>query len=320
MLLALLEDKHFGKLDPKTVFKLANSNAEFSNLWLVHSIRSNCSIKELSLAIAASIQWNTPAIKSLEAFIDVKSDIAIELDNESNDAIAYSELMINNFCTKRQRSVLSQLVAMADLVSPPELIGTNKSTYNMPFKAEQLNTIISTCAPLLKDVSLFGGEGKNSKNEKIRNNTHYPTPLPNDSVALALLENLLAKAAGLPISFAEPPVVLKYQPEQYYQWHYDHIYPHTDSIAQHISQFGQRVKTAIFYLNDGFTGGETEFKTPLISVQPQMNKTLIFDNCDKDENRDVSSIHRGKAVTAGEKWIVTLWFRNKPFWLRAGLL
>tara|TARA_R110000772_G_scaffold210740_1_gene321452 strand:- start:2357 stop:3319 length:963 start_codon:yes stop_codon:yes gene_type:complete len=320
MLLALLEDKHFGKLDPQTVFKLANSNAEFANLWLVHSIRSNCSIKELSLAVAASIQWNTPAIKSLEAFIDVKTDMAIELDNESNEAIAYSEQMINNFCTKRQRSVLSQLVAMAELVSAPDLIGTNKSTYDMPFKAEQLNTIISTCAPLLKDVSLFGGEGKNSKNEKIRNNTHYPTPLPNDSVALALLENLLAKAAGLPISFAEPPVVLKYQPEQYYQWHYDHIYPHTDSIAQHIAQFGQRVKTAIFYLNDGFTGGETEFKTPLISVQPQMNKTLIFDNCDKDEKRDVSSIHRGKAVTDGEKWIVTLWFRNKPFWLRSGLL
>lgn len=320
MLLALLEDKHFGKLDPQTVLRLANSDAEFSNLWLVHAIRSDCSITELALAIASSIQWDTPALKSLELFLNFKTDNAFELDNETLDAITYSEQVINNFCTKRQKEVLSKLRAMINLISVSDHIGTNKNTCNMPFKAEQLTTIMSTCGPLLQAVSLFGGEGKNSKNENIRNNTHYPTPLPNDSMALALLENLLAKAAGLPISFAEPPVVLKYQPGQYYQWHYDHIYPHTDSIAQHIAQFGQRVKTAIFYLNDDFTGGETEFKTPLISVQPKKNKVLIFDNCDKDEKRDVSSIHRGKAVTKGEKWIVTLWFRSKPFWLRSGLL
>lgn len=320
MFLALLEDKHFGKLDPKTVFRLANSNAEFSNLWLVHSIRSDCSIKELALAVAANIHWDTPAIKSLEQYIEIKSDIATELDSKTEEAIAYSKEIINDFSLSRQRQLLSKLQAMTDYISTPDLIGCNKYTHNMPFKIEQLSNIITSCAPLLKDVSLFGGEGKNSKNENIRNNSHFPTPLPNDSMALALLENLLAKSAGIPIKFAEPPVVLKYLPGQYYQWHYDHIYPHTESIAQHISQFGQRVKTAIFYLNDDFTGGETEFKSPLITVKPTINKVLVFDNCDQDQNRDVSSIHRGKSVTSGEKWIVTLWFRNKPFWLRSGLL
>ncbi|WP_158088523.1 prolyl hydroxylase family protein [Colwellia polaris] len=320
MFLALLEDKHFGKLDPSTVFRLANSNAEFSNLWLVHSIRSDCSIKELALAVAANIHWDTPAIRSLEHYIEVESDISAELDSKTEEAITYSAEIINKFSLSRQRQLLIKLQTMTDLISAPDIIGNNKYTHNMPFKVEQLNNIITHCAPLLKDVSLFGGEGKNSKNENIRNNSHYPTPLPNDSMALALLENLLAKSAGIPITFAEPPVVLKYLPEQYYQWHYDHIYPHTASIAQHISQFGQRVKTAIFYLNDDFTGGETEFKTPLITVKPACNKVLIFDNCDHEENRDVSSIHRGKSVTTGEKWIVTLWFRNKPFWLRSGLL
>jgi len=320
MFLELLEDKHFGKLDPKTVFKLANSNANFSNLWLVHSIRSDCSLFELALAIAANIKWSTPSLIDLENYLNIDNFTDFQVSNEVEQAVVNSKKIISDFCDNRQRKLLVRLHSIAEVIPKACIIGDHKYTVDIPVVLAQLDEILKSCGPHLKDVSLFGGEGKNSKNQNIRNNTHYPTPLPNGSMALALLEHLLAKAAGLPISFAEPPVVLRYQPGQYYKWHYDHIYPHTEEIAKHIEQFGQRVKTAIFYLNDDFTGGETEFKSPFISVAPEKNKVLIFDNCDEFKNRDSTSIHRGNSVTAGEKWIVTIWFRNKAFWLRSGLL
>ena len=51
------------------------------------------------------------------------------------------------------------------------------------------------------------------------------------------------------------------------QWHYDAIiYAHTPTIEPELKQFGQRNRTAILYLNDDFTGGETEFKAPYIQV------------------------------------------------------
>lgn len=320
MFLQLLEDKHFGKLDPKTVFRLANNNAEFSHHWLAHSIRSSCSLSELALAIAANIKWDTAALKTLESYLNNETNLRFQIKDEVENAVIYSKGIINNFCEKKQKKILYRLQNLTDSIAEPVAIDANKYTCHIAIKTAQINDILKSCEPHLKDVSLFGGEGKNSKNSEIRNNTHFPTPMPNDSMSLALLENLLAKAAGLPIYFAEPPVVLRYLPEQYYKWHYDHIYPHTDDIKKHISHFGQRIKTAIFYLNDDFTGGETEFKTPFKSVIPEKNKALLFDNCDELQNRDSTSIHRGNSVITGKKWIVTLWFRNKPFWLRSGLL
>jgi len=318
MFLELLEDKHFGKLSPQLVFKLANSTANFANLWLVHSIRSNCSLAELALAIAASIKWNTPSLNTLESYLNIENFSPSQVNSDIAEAVLYSKKIISDFCDQRQAKLLIKLQTMT--ITNKEVIDAHKFTCNIPVSTGLVNNIVNSCKPYLKNVSLFGGQGQDSKNEGIRNNTHFPTPMPNDSMALALLENLLAKASGLAISVAEPPVILRYQPGQYYKWHYDHIYPHTDDIKQHIAQFGQRVKTAIFYLNDDFTGGETEFKTPFSTVSPERNKALIFDNCDKFEKRDSSSIHRGNSVIAGEKWVVTLWFRNKPFWLRSGLL
>ena len=122
------------------------------------------------------------------------------------------------------------------------------------------------------------------------------------------------------ISFAEPPVILRYQPNEYYHWHYDHIFPHNDAIQEQISQFGQRVKTGIYYLNDEFEGGETSFKIKDITIPPQKNKILVFNNVDEHGHRLKESIHRGNKVLKGEKWAMTLWFRDKPFWLRNGLL
>lgn len=320
MLLKLLEDKHFGKLDSKTIYSLANTNVDFSNLWLVHAIRSDCSLNELALAIAANIKWNTVALIALESYLAVGRYTLPTIPKDIEDAIAFSKEIISEFDAPRQAKLLMQIHTVNDKPSLIEPLGNNKYTVKIPATNEQIGQIIKTCTPHLINVSLFGNEGKNSKDESIRNNMHYPTPLPNDSIALALLERYLANASDISIAFAEPPVVLRYQPEQYYQWHYDYIYPHTNEIKQHLSQFGQRQKTAIFYLNDNFSGGETEFKKPFISVQPTKNRALVFDNCDALETRDTSSIHRGKSVTSGEKWIVTLWFRNKPFWLRQGLL
>lgn len=320
--LELLELKHFGKLNQETVINYANASADFSNKWLVHSIRSQCSLDELATAIAANIKWKTSALTSLEEYLEAlctSSEIPSSIA-EIEQASLFSQNLINDFCPVKQKTILINLRRASTEISQKDKIDENKFTRTILVDNIQINEIISSCAPYLKDVSLFGDSGKNSRNESIRNNTHLPTPIPNDSMALALLENLIAKASGETISFAEPPVILRYQTGQYYKWHYDYIYPHTDDIQSHITQFGQRVKTAIFYFNDNFIGGETEFKTPFISVPPKKNKVLVFNNCDSTLKRDPSSIHRGNAVTSGDKWIMTLWFRNKPFWLRTGLM
>jgi prolyl 4-hydroxylase len=179
--------------------------------------------------------------------------------------------------------------------------------------------IINDTEPLLQDVTLFGKSESKGKDSSIRNNFHYPNSIPNNSIELALLERHICKTANISIEYAEPPVILRYEPGQYYKWHYDFIYPHSPEIKNQINQFGQRESTGIYYLSDNCEGGETEFKNLNVSIKPKSGNLVFFKNSDSDGNRNNNSLHKGAEVTKGTKWIVTLWFRSKPYWLRTGL-
>lgn len=319
-LLHLLEDKHFGRLDPDKVIKLARKDASFCNQWLVHVIRSQCTSFELALALAFADKWQLALLPTLEGYLD-----NIFPDNNSNslifdDALEKVQSIISDVSITRIQGLLQKLTWDHKQQNATQQLSQFITLTDFNIEKIILDKVISATLPKLQDVTLFGDQGRSSKDESIRNNSHYPTPLPNNLLELAIIERIMSVSAKMPIQFAEPPVILRYKPGQYYKWHYDHIYAHTPVIQQQIDQFGQRVKTAIFYLNDSYEGGNTEFKQPSFSVTPKKGRVLAFDNTADNQNRLTESLHRGVELVSGEKWIITLWFRDKPFWLRSGLL
>ena len=40
---------------------------------------------------------------------------------------------------------------------------------------------------------------------------------------------------------------------------------------------------------------------------------VLFYNIKPNGDRDIMSLHEGRPVTAGEKWIATKWIREKPY-------
>jgi hypothetical protein len=320
-LLYRLEEKHFGRLSYENVIMHASTNAEFCKQWLVHSIRSQCSNLELALAIAFAKSWQIPEIFILQEYLDAL--VPTNTVNKTTlDERIFEQLQakVPKINALEVHETLNQLELVNLSKMSEDTLSSYASTHAFKIPDAILKGVISSTKSKLHDVTLFGDQGRSSKDESIRNNSHYPTPLPNNLLELALIERIMCSCAGSTMQFAEPSVVLRYMPGEYYKWHYDHIYPHNSAIEQQITQFGQRVKTAIFYLNDDYDGGNTEFKKPKISVKPEAGKVLVFNNVDKDNDRLIESIHRGVEVSRGEKWIITLWFRDKPFWLRSGLL
>lgn len=69
----------------------------------------------------------------------------------------------------------------------------------------------------------------------------------------------------------------------------------------------QRHATLIFYLNDEFEGGETEFPTLDVMVKPKKGAGLFFNYVPGV----TQSTHRGRKVFGGEKWILTAWFTER---------
>ena len=123
--------------------------------------------------------------------------------------------------------------------------------------------------------------------------------------------------------------VVRYKPTQEYKEHYDICHPYQayedqlQTCKEDYNKFNSvRYATIIFYLNDGFKGGETHFPNLNKKIIPKKGKALIFFNCtyNKDTHKtglcDIinNSKHAGLPVLEGkidEKWIANIWIRTK---------
>jgi len=123
--------------------------------------------------------------------------------------------------------------------------------------------------------------------------------------------------------------VVRYKPTQEYKEHFDICHPqqahydHLKTCKEDFKKFNSvRYATIIFYLNDGFKGGETYFPNINKKIIPKKGKALIFFNCtyNKDTIKtglcDIidNSKHSGLPVIedkTNEKWIANIWIRTK---------
>lgn len=135
--------------------------------------------------------------------------------------------------------------------------------------------------------------------------------LSDSDILLELINNRIAEAAEMPAENAEGLGVLHYAPGERYAPHVDYI-PDTPQNAQHLAQRGQRVRTLLVYLNEGFDGGATEFPRLGLSFKPPRGSALIFDSVKPDGTVDPLTLHTGAPPTLGEKWVISKWFRTRP--------
>jgi len=125
--------------------------------------------------------------------------------------------------------------------------------------------------------------------------------------------NKIANLISMPVENAESYQVVYYNTTQKYDQHYDAYHKNnTDKSKRCLRQGGQRVITALVYLNDVEEGGHTSFPNLNIKVKPEKGKLVIFHNCyEGTTNVHVNSLHAGTAPTKGEKYAFNLWFREQ---------
>ena len=119
----------------------------------------------------------------------------------------------------------------------------------------------------------------------------------------------MARLADTPYENGESLMVLRYRPGEEYRPHHDFLGPNEPDLKTR----GQRFRTALLYLNDGYEGGETHFLSPDVKVAGKTGDVVVFDNVDEKGAPDVSARHAGRPVTRGEKWLATLWLRDRPY-------
>ncbi len=137
-------------------------------------------------------------------------------------------------------------------------------------------------------------------------------PAHMDFPAVCLLRRLSAHA-GIAPEQGEFLSLLRYRPGQEYRPHHDYLLPDAADYSR-VKACGQRRSTLLTYLNGGYAGGETAFPDLDITFKGSPGDALWFENTDGRGKPFETSLHAGAPVTSGEKWLMTLWCREKPFW------
>ena len=132
---------------------------------------------------------------------------------------------------------------------------------------------------------------------------------------VAAVDHRIATLLGLPLAAAEPTQGQRYAPGQEFKPHTDTFEPTGADFFTHCAETGNRSWTAMIYLNDPEAGGATRFKQIAKTIQPETGMLLAWNNLLPDGRPNPATLHQGMKVRQGTKYIVTKWFRERPFGL-----
>ncbi|HSG34019.1 MAG TPA: 2OG-Fe(II) oxygenase [Sphingomonadaceae bacterium] len=118
---------------------------------------------------------------------------------------------------------------------------------------------------------------------------------------------------GIDPSFGETIQGQRYLPGQEFRAHCDWFYTDADYWPNEAERGGQRSWTAMVYLNPVEDGGTTDFVELGLSIQPKTGVLLLWNNATPDGTPNIATLHAATPVVAGEKYIITKWYRTRKW-------
>lgn len=177
--------------------------------------------------------------------------------------------------------------------------------------ADECRLLIACARPQLRASQAVDPDTGQPLRIQLRTSFDAPIDPIGEDFALRCVQLRIATAARTPLAHAEHLTVLRYAPGQEYRPHRDYVPP--ASIARDHPEAGNRARTICVYLNNVESGGATDFPHAAVTVQPVPGRAVVFDNLLADGTPDVDSLHAGTPVVRGEKWLATLWLRERAY-------
>jgi prolyl 4-hydroxylase len=130
---------------------------------------------------------------------------------------------------------------------------------------------------------------------------------------VAEVDRRIAGLLGIDPAWGEPLQGQRYQVGECFKDHVDFFYPDQPYWAEYAAHGGQRTWTAMIYLAGPVRGGRTRFGLLGFEVEPKLGLILIWNNMADDGSPNGWVLHSGQPVDEGVKYIVTKWYRERPF-------
>ena len=130
---------------------------------------------------------------------------------------------------------------------------------------------------------------------------------------VAELDRKICDFSGIGPQFGETLQGQRYDVGQEFKGHTDYFEVGGADYDKYCSVAGQRSWTFMIYLNAVEAGGATRFKAINKTFQPEAGKLICWNNRRTDDSVNPATIHHGMKVRKGRKYVITKWFREKPW-------
>lgn len=105
----------------------------------------------------------------------------------------------------------------------------------------------------------------------------------------------------------------RYAVGQQFKPHHDFFFASEPYWPDQEKSGGQRTWTAMMFLNAVEEGGQTLFPQVKVRIAPRKGNLLIWNNLDEAGAPNMKSLHQGMPVLAGVKYVITKWYRERPW-------
>ena len=127
------------------------------------------------------------------------------------------------------------------------------------------------------------------------------------------IEKKINRLTGIQPEHGETIQGQRYAVGQQFKEHHDFFYKSEGYWAEQERSGGQRTWTAMAFLNEPEAGGQTAFPKANVRVTPRTGNLLVWNNLDDYGEPNVYSLHTGLPVLGGVKYVITKWYRERPW-------
>ena len=171
--------------------------------------------------------------------------------------------------------------------------------------------MIEHARPRLTRALVYDAVEDKSTANQTRTNTVALFNVTNSDLVSVLIQVQICANTGVSFRQLEPLSVLHYDVGEQIIEHFDFVDPDAPTFDQQVAEYGQRKITFLLYLNEDYTGGETEMPKIGISHKGQLGGGFFFVNIRGNDEPDLRTLHAGRPPIRGEKWVVSQWVRSR---------
>ena len=197
-------------------------------------------------------------------------------------------------------------------------LDADPSAYRLPVDTIEIYGVADffsadECARLIAMVDAVARPSPTYHNNPDKGRTSYSGDVNPADPFIRMLERRIDDLMGIEASHGEVIQGQRYEPGQEFRAHFDFFNTSAEYWKTEQARGGQRTWTAMGYLSAVEAGGATEFPRAPISVPPQPGALLVWNNMGRDGKPNPLSMHAGMPVERGVKYVVTKWYRVRPW-------